>query len=97
MRGETSVSSQAPAALPHHDDRDADQHHGVADHNFLPDFAWAAVGGGAALGACVLLLMLTALWGGSPPSSSYTREFAGGYLVGVLVVLVARSLSARTR
>jgi hypothetical protein len=32
------MSSQLPATLAHHDDRDA-------DHDFLPDYAWAAAGG----------------------------------------------------
>lgn len=36
------MSSPVPAALTHHDDRDADRNQRVADHNFLPDFAWSA-------------------------------------------------------
>jgi hypothetical protein len=91
------VSTQAPAALPHQDDRRVDHDDRYADHNFLPDFAWAAAGGGVAVGVCVLLFMLTALWGGSPPISAYTRELAGGFLAGFLVILVARSLRTRTR
>jgi len=95
------MSSQVPATLAHHDDRDA-------EHNFLPDFAWAAAGGGAVLAACGLLFMLTAFWGGTllgppmpgggaPSISTYYRELAGAFLAGFLVVLVARSLSTRTR
>jgi hypothetical protein len=94
------MSSQVPATLAHHDDRDG-------DHNFLPDFAWAAAGG-AVLAACILLFMLTAFWGGTllgppmpgggaPSISFYNRELAGAFLAGFLVVLVARSLSTRTR
>lgn len=41
--------------------------------------------------------MLIASWGGGPAIASYTRELAGVFLAGFLVVLVARSLSARTR
>jgi hypothetical protein len=95
------MSSQMPATLAHHADRDA-------DHNFLPDFAWAAVGGGVVLAACILLFMLTVSWGGTllgppmpgggaPSISFYNRELAGAFLAGFLVVLVARSLSTRTR
>ena len=91
------MSSSVPAALTHHDDRDADRSQGVADHDFLPDFAWATVGGVAALAACVLLVMLAVSWGGGPSITSYTRELAAGFLAGFLVVLVARSLSARSR
>jgi hypothetical protein len=95
-----SVLSQLPRALAHHDDRDT-------DHNFLPDFAWASVGGAAMLVACILLFSLTISWGvtllgapvpggGAPPISTHYRELAGAFLAGFLVVLVARSLSART-
>lgn len=91
------MSSPVPAALTHHDARDADRDQGVADHNFLPDFAWAAVGGVAALATCVLLVMLTVSWDGGLSIASYTRELAAGFLGGALVVLLARSLSARTR
>ena len=95
------MSSQVPAAPVRREDRDV-------EHNFLPDFAWAAVGGGAALAACVLIFMLAASWGGllpgpplpggaAPSISMYYRELAGALLAGFLVVLVARSLSARTR
>ena len=90
------MSTQAPAALPHQDDRNVDHDNHHPDHNFLSDFAWAAVGG-AAVVACVLLLILTASLGGGPPISAYTRELAGAFLAGFLVVLVARSLSTRSR
>lgn len=91
------MSTQAPAALLHSDDRGVDHDGHSAEHNFLPDFAWAAVGGVAALAVCVLALVLTASWGGGPPVSSYARELAGVFLAGFLVVLVARSLTARYR
>lgn len=84
------MSSPTPAVLARHGDRDA-------DHNFLPDFARAAVGGLAGLAACVLLLLLTASWGGGPSIASYSRELAAGFLAGFLIVLVARSLGTRTR
>ena len=84
------MSMPTPAALVHHADRDV-------DHNFLPDFAWGAVGGLAGLAACVLLLLLTPSWGGGASIASYSRELAAGFLAGFLVVLVARSLSTRTR
>jgi hypothetical protein len=91
------MSSPAPAALAHvagrvtvRDDRDA-------DHNFLPDFSWAAAGGGVALIVFIVVLVLTASLGGGAPISAFTRELAGAFLAGFLVVLVARSLSARSR
>ena len=90
------MSSPVPAALAHRDDRDTVRHDRGADHNFLPDFAWAVVGG-AAMVACVLLLILAATLGGGPPISAYTRELAAAFLAGFLVVLVARSLSTRSR
>jgi hypothetical protein len=78
------------------------------DHNFAPDFAWAVLGGLVMLGVSALLYALTVTWGGlhlnlalpagaSVPLSSYPRELAGLFLGGVLVVLVTRSLNARTR
>ena len=88
------MSSPVPAVLTHHDGRDVDRNQDVAGYNFLPDFAWAAVGGVAALAACALLVMLTVSWGGGPSIASYTRELAAAFLAGFLVVLVARSLSA---
>jgi hypothetical protein len=91
------MASHSPAALAHGDDRDAVRDNRDVDHNFLPDFAFAAVGGVAALAACVLILMLTTSFSGGPPISAYTRELAGAFLAGFLVVLVARSLSTRTR
>jgi hypothetical protein len=78
------------------------------DHNFAPDFAWALVGGLVVLGVSALLYALIVTWGGlrldlalpvgeAVPLSAYSRELAGFFLGGALVVLVARSLTARTR
>jgi hypothetical protein len=78
------------------------------DHNFAPDFAWAVVGGLVVLGVSALLYALIVTWGGlrldlalpigvAVPLSSYSRELAGFFLGGALVVLVARSVTARTR
>ena len=58
------MASRSPAALAHGDDRDAVRDNRDVDHNFLPDFAFAAVGGVAALAACVLILMLTTSFSG---------------------------------
>ena len=77
------------------------------DHNFSPDFAWALVGGIVALGVCALLYAVVVTWGGfrldlalpagqSAPLSAFPRELAGIFMSGALIVLVARSLSART-
>ena len=76
------------------------------DHNFVPDFAIAAVGGLVALGVCALLYAVIVTWGGfrldltgpagvAAPLSAFPRELAAIFLSGALVVLVARSLSAR--
>jgi hypothetical protein len=76
------------------------------DHNFAPDFAIAAVGGLVALGVCALLYAAIVTWGGlrldltvpagvAAPLSAFPRELAAIFLSGALVVLVARSLSAR--
>ena len=81
---------------------------GQPDHNFAPDFAWALVGGLVVLGVCALLYAVVVTWGGFrpdlalpvgqvPPLSAFPRELAALFLGGALVVLVARSLSARTR
>jgi hypothetical protein len=78
------------------------------DHNFAPDFAWAVLGGLVVLGVSALLYALMVTWGGlhfdlalpvgeAMPLSAYPRELAGLFLGGLLVVLVARSLNARTR
>ena len=91
------MSSPVPVALARRDDRDIVRHDADTDHNFLPDFAWAAVGGVAALAGCVLILVLALTWHGGPPIWSYPRELAGVFLAGFLVVLVARSLSTRSR
>jgi hypothetical protein len=78
------------------------------DHNFAPDFAWALVGGLVALGVSALLYALIVTWGGlhldvalpvgpAAPLSAYSRELAGFFLGGALVVLVARGIGVRTR
>jgi hypothetical protein len=78
------------------------------DHDFTPDFAWALAGGVVVLGVCALLYSVIVTWGGmhldlalpvgaAAPLSSYPRELAGLFLGGALVVLVARSLTARAR
>ena len=78
------------------------------DHNFAPDFSWAIVGGLVVLGVSALLYAVIVTWGGfrldvtvpmgaAAPLSSYPRELAGIFLSGALVVLVARSLTARTQ
>jgi hypothetical protein len=78
------------------------------DHNFAPDFAWALVGGLVVLGVSALLYAVIVTWGGlrldlalplgePVPLSAYPRELAGFFLGGALVVLVARSLTARTQ
>ena len=78
------------------------------DYNFAPDFAWALAGGVVVLGVCALLYSVIVTWGGmhldlalpvgaAAPLSSYPRELAGLFLGGALVVLVARSLTARAR
>jgi hypothetical protein len=87
------MASLVRAALAQHDVRDDRD----ADHNFLPDFAVAAVGGGVALAACVVILMLASSLSGGPAISAYGRELAATFLAGFLVVLVARSLTARPR
>jgi hypothetical protein len=78
------------------------------EHSFAPDFGWALVGGAAVLAMSVLLYTLIVTWGGmrldaalpggeAAPRSGFSRELAGLFLGGALVVLVARSLNARTR
>ena len=79
-----------------------------ADHNFAPDFAWALLGGFVVLGVSALLYAVIVAWGGfhldlalpvgaAAPLFSYPRELAGVFLSGALIVLVARSLTVRTR
>jgi hypothetical protein len=84
------------AVVAHEDDRHVVREVRDAEHNFLPDFAWAAAGGGVALVVCTLILKLTASLGGGAPISAYGRELAAAFLAGFLVVLVARSLTARS-
>ena len=78
------------------------------DHNFAPDFAWARIGGFVVLGISALLYAVIVTWGGlhldlslplgeAVPLSAYSRELAGFFLGGALVVLVGRSLTARTQ
>jgi len=85
----------------------AGQDAGEREHSFVPDFAWAVVGGIALLALSVVVYSLTVTWGGfnpgtTPPGgpvapiSAYFREFAGLFLIGFLVVLIARALSVRT-
>jgi hypothetical protein len=93
------MRSQQSHGLTNRADRDA-------DHNVLPDFAWAAAGGISVLAACALILALAVAWGGTSlgaptpaggtgPLWAYTRERAGLFMAGFLIVLVARTLSAR--
>ena len=81
---------------------------GQPDHNFAPDFAWAAIGGLVVLGVTALLYAVLVTWAGlrldlavpagsAAPLSAFPRELAALFLAGALVVLVARSLTARTR
>ena len=95
------MSSQPPGTLASHDPLEA-------EHNFLPDFGWAAVGGSVLLAACAVLFTLSVTWGGMrlgapmpdggvAPLSSYYPELAAIFMAGFLVVLVARSLTAQQR
>jgi hypothetical protein len=95
------MSTQLPGTLVSHDALEA-------EHNFLPDFAWAAVGGSVFLAACAVLFTLTVTWGGMrlgapmpdggvASLSSYNRELAAIFMAGFLVILVARSLTVRKR
>lgn len=81
---------------------------GETDHHFLPDFIWAAVGGIVLLTASTLFLFFAFSMGGvsrgapmpgggADSVSMYYRELAGLFLAGFLVILVARSLTVRTR
>ena len=81
---------------------------GQPDHNFAPDFAWAFIGGLVVLSVTALLYAVLVMWGGlrldlavpvgsAAPLSAFPRELAALFLGGALVVLVARSLTARTR
>ena len=77
------------------------------EFNFLPELAWALVGGLVVLGVCALLYSLIVTWGGmrleavqptgpAAPLSAYARELAAFFGAGALAVLVVRSLNART-
>jgi hypothetical protein len=79
-----------------------------SDHNFAPDFAWALVGGFVVLGVSALLYALIVTWGGlrldislplgtAAPLAAYSRELAGLFLGGALVVLVVRGIGLQTR
>lgn len=81
---------------------------GQPDHNFAPDFAWAIVGGLVVLALSALLYTLIVTWGGlrldlalpggaAAPLSAFPRELAALFMGGALVVLIARTLTARTR
>jgi amino acid transporter len=94
------MPDQPPRNLTSRDDQER-------DFNFLPEFAWALVGGLVVLGVCALLYSLIVTWGGlrldaalptgpAAPLSAYARELAALFVAGALVVLVVRSLSART-
>jgi hypothetical protein len=90
------MSISMSAVVAHEDDRRVVRKDRDAEHNFLPDFAWAAAGGGVALVVSTLVLMLSASLGGGSPLSTFGRELAAAFLAGFLVVLVARSLTARS-
>ena len=77
------------------------------DHNFAPDFAWAIVGGIVVLAMSALLYTVFVTWGGMhlnvappvgavAPLSAFPRELAALFMGGALIVLIARSLTART-
>ena len=78
-----------------------------ADHNVLPNIAWASAGGGV-LAAATLLHALAVSSGGlrldpltpggaAIPTWSYPSGLAALFLAGFLVVLVARSLTTQAR
>lgn len=90
------MSSPVAVAPAQPDDRDVVRRASDVDHNFLPDFAWSAVGGLVAMAVCVLLFVLALSWREGPPIWSYPREMTGIFLAGFLVVLVARTLTARS-
>lgn len=77
------------------------------EHNFVPDFAWAVVGGIAVVAVCAVVYTLAVTWGGlhvgtplpgggSAPLSTVSSELTGIFLAGFLLVLIARSLTARS-
>jgi hypothetical protein len=80
---------------------------GQADHSFAPDFARAIVGGFVVLALSALVYTLIVTWGGlrldlalpvgaAAPLSAFPRELAALFMSGALVVLIARTLTART-
>jgi hypothetical protein len=93
------MPTHLPGTLAYHSDRDAEL-------DVMPGFAWAIVGGSVDLAACALLLALSVTWGGlllgapMPDGTvaiipTYSLSLAGTFMAGFLLVLVARSLSAR--
>jgi hypothetical protein len=65
----------------------------------LLDYARAAVERGAIVGVCALLthILLTPALSSGQPISASTSELSGACFAALLLVLVARSLSARAR
>src|SRR6185295_20149929 len=81
---------------------------GPEEHNFVPDFAWAIVGGAAGVAVCAVVYTLAVSWGGlqfgaalpggaKVPITAFASELMGIFLAGFLIVLIARSLSVKTR
>ena len=81
---------------------------GPEEHNFVPDFAWAGAGGVAVVAACAVVYTLAVTWGGlqfgaalpgtaAAPITAFSSELTGVFLAGFLIVLIARSLSVRSR
>jgi len=77
------------------------------DYDFAPDFVWAIVGGFVVLAMSALLYTSIVTWGGmrldvalplgaAAPLSAFPRELAALFMGGALIVLIARSLTART-
>ena len=83
-------------------------HDGSQEHSFVPDLAWGVVGGIVVLAVSVLLLTLFVTSGGGQggtpipgrggsPITMYVSELTGLFMAGFLVILIARSVSVRTR
>lgn len=77
------------------------------ERGFAPELAWAAAGGLVLLAAAAVLYTLAVAWGvpgvgvpaaGGPaaPLAAYASQLAGVFLAGSVLVLVARSLGARS-